>query len=393
MIERSTKESEHSDVRVHRTQLVAGGLLAVAALGAGIAIRTSRIEQARPVSNWRIAYGTAGDLTAVTCVSDDDCWAVGYQAAGPATIDHYDGKTWSVTTTHANAVLESVSCASHLDCWTVGSTGYEPVALHYTGREWTPAALHLPDTGEGSTLHAIACVGVSNCWAAGITSSTRVTPLFLQLTAKGWNAVSGPPVQDAGIAALACVSAAECWAVGNAGAGSDEPGHPLVEHYVDGSWTVAPSPDLRGSLEGVTCSGAGDCWAVGSSGASIPSAGPLIERYTGGRWSVVANPVLAETPNPGIEMRGAGIGSVACSGPSNCWAVGGEETASGYRYLSSVRTPLILSYGASGWALVNGPTTDAGLGGITCPTSRRCWAVGTNHDGSRAVIVTNTPFA
>lgn len=81
------------------------------------------------VSSPNTAATQSNTLLDVTCVSASDCWAVGYYF--PATIlqtlmEHWDGTSWAIVSSPnisptQNHQLTAVTCASPSDCWAVGS--------------------------------------------------------------------------------------------------------------------------------------------------------------------------------------------------------------------------------------------------------------------------------
>lgn len=70
-------------------------------------------------------------LTDVTCVSASDCWAVGYYSNGGVNrtlIERWDGTSWAIvdspnTTSTQDNTLAAVTCVSESECWAVGFYG------------------------------------------------------------------------------------------------------------------------------------------------------------------------------------------------------------------------------------------------------------------------------
>jgi hypothetical protein len=246
---------------------------------------------------WAIASGPSvspvvdNDLVsfrAVTCVSADDCWAVGTDSqdlngpgGGPPAqplIAHYDGAAWELVTAPAagtdNSTLAGVACATSTDCWAVGTYSGGALIEHYAGSAWTVAG-----GGVDGLLDAVTCAGPEECWAVGPTGGAAGNqPLVEEYRGSGWAAVSSPPVagSSAQFFGVACVAADDCWAVGEAmgaawvpGSGAPPPGvlSPLVEHYSAGIWTVVTSSQVGyASLSAITAVSPGTVWAVGGVG-------------------------------------------------------------------------------------------------------------------------------
>jgi hypothetical protein len=260
--------------------------------------------------SWTIDPSPAGDgainLEGVTCVSADECWAVGggaYDATGSSgantVIEQYAGSGWTIVPSPSASVgmnnsLTAVTCVSADDCWAVGIYGNHggeggPLGTlieQYTGGSWTIVPSPGTTATDGSALSAIACVGARECWAVGAHGHYQLAPppLIEQYTGSAWSIVVGPTLSGSGTLGLSgidCASASDCWAVG----GSTLTDHPqtLIEHYSGSGWSVvsSPSPSNNSGLDGVTCVGTADCWAVGVTGVNgVVSQMALIERYS-----------------------------------------------------------------------------------------------------------------
>jgi hypothetical protein len=137
-------------------------------------------------------------LTSVSCLSDSDCWAVGYaeHARFPIVRDlsealHWDGSKWAVVATpqrgasdtNSGVRLAAVSCISAARCWAVGS--FQPrghgsntlnLTMRWDGTKWSsiptpqPAGKSRRDVDE---LSAVACISAHNCWAIGTSEEFR----------------------------------------------------------------------------------------------------------------------------------------------------------------------------------------------------------------------------
>ncbi len=141
------------------------------------------------------------------------------------------------------------------------------------------------------------------------------------------------------------------------------------------TWSIVPSPTLSPSapnaLRGVACTGPTNCVAVGLFTGTSNSQG-LIETWNGSAWSIVPSP--AAPSGTYDELHG-----VACPGPSNCVAVGNS-------YDGSTNQNLIESWNGSTWSVVTSPDTspsqDNGLSSVACTTPTSCVAVGAYSIGS-----------
>jgi hypothetical protein len=304
-------------------------------------------------------------LVSIACPSNDDCWAVGRVNATSGLIEHYDGSAWSVVSEPA-AGLVSVSCPSADDCWAVGTTLsksklYEPAIEQYSGGRWV--GVQGPPLGSVGTLSSVTCSDVDHCWAVGSIGTIDAggsQPVIEAFDGTGWAVVSGPPLTvGAGTAfstlnGVICVTSDDCWAVGE-GASSNIG---LIEHFDGSGWTVvsgATTPGGAAGLQAVACTGVSNCWAVG---------GNILEQYDGTTWSNVRNP-LTGAASPGLV-------SVACDAVDDCWAVGDTITPA----VATGWDTLVEHWQGSAWSPVTSLPVGLVLEGVACPGSDDCWAVG-----------------
>jgi hypothetical protein len=268
---------------------------------------------------WRLASTNLGEgtfrLNAVTCLSASDCWAVGVNFSGsaegvsrkPTLVEHYDGTSWSVASGAndgpAGAGLTAVTCTSTSDCWAVGAKGslcpeggflydcFLTLIEHYDGGGWSIVESPFGSPHGGHIDYVLTSVGcaASGCVAVGTEHSTGPVvdyPLILQYDGSGWMQRQ-PPRQGADesrtLNGVSCSITRVCVAVGEAQAkGASKT---LVEQSVGGgAWTMAESPNVATNgekvenvLKAVTC-GTRACFAVGFS--KIEGGGPstLIEK-------------------------------------------------------------------------------------------------------------------
>lgn len=235
-------------------------------------------------------------LSAVTCVGADDCWAVGQSGADQMLggdgiahplIEHYGGAGWTSVTGSgplASGSLDAVTCVTVNDCWAVGQADYDTSLIeHYTGSAWSAvSASQMVGVGPGTDrLTGVSCLSAGDCWAVGTSSDNY--PTLVHYAAGVWAAAGGPAVNApaGGLDSVTCeASAGTCWAVGLSNPGTvglpagvtlkpSMIAHPLIEHYVSGSWSVVPSSQVGsagGELNGVACiPSTGACYAVGGS--------------------------------------------------------------------------------------------------------------------------------
>ena len=288
-------------------------------------------------------------LHAVTVVSDDDAWAVGWYterqeggAGGPLLL-HWDGTAWNQTDVPAmdgRPYIQGVAAISSHDVWAVGyregigpsTEGPKPLALHWDGAAWTmvPAA-------DPGTLYS------------------------------GFTAVAGTSSDDV-------------WAVGFTATG--EKGGTLAEHWDGSTWTVldtpSPPPDPLTSLpyprlDAVTAIAPDDVWAAGARENVAPMKGSntLVLHWDGDRWSVVPTPDVPSKNGTPVDR----LVAVSASGPDDVWAAGSYAVDPDQTHVPTDRV-LVLHWDGTGWTVADTP-----------PTAERAWAEGIAATSPSAVSV------
>ncbi len=297
-------------------------------------------------------------LSGVTCVSSDDCWAVGSyhppsHNPGGGLIMHWNGSAWSVVQS-PSAGLTDVTCISHSDCWAVGGSTIEK----WDGSSW--ATVPWPNgSSDAAGLADVACTSASNCWVVGIQSGKTRT---LRWNGVAWSVVDSPNVGTSynSLEGIACSSESQCWAVGSYYTGSTY--LTLIEHWDGISWSVVTSPnDSSSSSNGfndVACTSDTDCWAAGATFRT------LFAHWDGISWQIVPSPNRSGTVNY--------VQSISCLTSSQCWAVG-------YFGYSGARRSLLMQWDGTSWTLATAPNVSGQenqLYDISCRAGgTECWAV------------------
>jgi len=154
---------------------------------------------------------------AISCVTSDDCWAVGEIVPGQALFEHFDGTSWSVTpvTSVDGASLNGVSCISTDNCWAVGDvntqSGFAPTKFiieHYNGAAWSSYPLATPaGLGTNAQLSGVACPSSQDCWAVG-------DAVVEHYGGSVWTRVNQSIFGSADMIAVSCANTADCLTVG-----------------------------------------------------------------------------------------------------------------------------------------------------------------------------------
>jgi hypothetical protein len=117
-------------------------------------------------------------LSEVSCISTNDCIAVGMAAwgsyrapnSGPVA-ERWDGTSWSIQTTPSPTAsgLSGVSCTSTTACTAVGFTDYNNATLAeaWNGTSWSIQTTPNPAGATSVGLNAVSCTSATTCTAVG----------------------------------------------------------------------------------------------------------------------------------------------------------------------------------------------------------------------------------
>jgi len=368
-----------------RAARVAGlSLLAVVAV-AGTSLSPAAGAMSRPEHS---AAAMPGELHGASCISASDCVAVGDHFSreggiGEALIERWNGATWSVVPSpspahfpHSGAELDGVTCVSANDCLAVGwylyshsQNGELPFSLRWNGSKWSQVNAPRPTGAFSTSLSAVSCAGATDCWASGV-SDLGTPPDTITITehwnGSKWAIVPSPnpnpnPQNGSLLAGMACPATAECWAVGLMPLRSGTVS--LTERWNGSKWAVVTTPSSTdGQLAADACSSGAACLAVGNDDTGFA----LGQLWNGSKW-------LAKTPVRPGGVTGSAFEAVSCPGPA-CVAVGNDVTAG---------SPVVsLAEGWNGTRWTVQPTPDPGgatftfLQGVACTSGSNCWAAG-----------------
>lgn len=217
-----------------------------------------------------------------------------------------------------------------------------------------------------------------------VVASAVVACVVLALSASAAGA-SGPPAwsvqatpnpvgaTDSVLAGVSCSSASACTAVGHfnnrAGVGAV-----LAERWDGTRWSIEPSEKPVGArtslLFDVTCVSRVACIAVGSVTDRRGVTVPIVERRNGKHWRV------QRTPDVGLSSRGVSyLGGVSCPSSRDCIAVGYSGNSAG-----TAGIPLAERWNGVGWRVESTPLPAGAsvgfLSAVSCASARSCVAVG-----------------
>ena len=320
----------------------------------------------------------------MTCPSPTSCFAVGDRRGtdpGIASlVEHWNGTGWTIIPSpnpaNANyANLGGVSCPTTTSCFAVGASENKRnsrasvLVERWDGLRWS--IVPVPNLGPNydSWLLGVSCAGVASCVAVGFFSDGM---LIERWDGNRWSAKTIPPKgpdKDT-LFGVSCPSPTSCFAVGNSFSPTAFVERAVVEHWNGHRWTImsgTPSPTAFDQLQAVSCHSPTSCVAVGGASA-VTGSGPgheLIEHWNGhGSWKIMTT----QPPN------NAYLTGVSCPTAKNCFAVG-------TRTLHATANTLAEHWnGHGGWtvmAIPNPPNTS--LRGLSCPNTASCDAVGSTR--------------
>jgi len=328
-------------------------------------------------------------LYGVSCVSSTKCIAVGSAARQGGIqrtlVETWNGIKWSITPSPNQGsgvnTLYGVSCVGPTDCVAVGSDYPSPTTDQTLVESWSGRAWAItPSPNEGSAdnlLLGVSCTRATNCVAVGdyVNSSNVQQTLVESWNGTAWSITPSPDQGSSSndLNAVSCAGPTSCVAVGDY-ASNPIPTLNLVETWNGTAWSITPSPDQGGAVNGlfgVWCTTANNCLAVGFSKPAVPVLSEsvsqnLVETWNGTSWSI--------TPSPNQGSGNNDLYGLACSSSSNCVAVGLYVIPTGF-----VPQNLVETWNGTSWSITPSPNLsggNSGLSSVSCSSSTNCIAVG-----------------
>jgi streptogramin lyase len=211
------------------TCLASNDCIAVGSAGASETAHLTLVERWNGTS-WSIVStpnpeGTKAELRSVSCVSANDCWAVGNSKGTAALAEHWNGTAWSINSPTLTPSLTDVSCASSSSCVATSSGA---TVVRWNGTSWSTETPPAPAGAKVVSLSHISCTSASACVATGSYTDANwvVRPLAESWNGSKWSvqstsaplAVENAKEEEEGEARLngdvSCTSATACTAVG-----------------------------------------------------------------------------------------------------------------------------------------------------------------------------------
>ena len=333
-----------------------------------------------------------GSLSAVSCPTATDCFAVGYanHAGIQVTLaERWNGTSWTIQPTPnpvnaSSSGLLGVSCTAIDNCiavgeWNTNSTTIVALVERWNGTAWAIQHAAIPAKSTLSVLSGVSCTTATACTAVGDFARGGA---YLSL-AERWNgttwAIQHTP-NPAGatysfLGGVACPTATDCTAVGNS---TSTTSVTLAEHWDGTSWTLQPTSAPTGAqssgFNSVACPDTTGCTAVGYYTDSTGTNLTLAEQRSGTSW------VIQATPNPPGYST---LASLSCASATACIAVGSYSTSTG------TQLSLAESWDGTSWTIQSTPNPAGArstlLSGVSCVTAAACIAVGSHSGGGSTV--------
>ena len=333
-------------------------------------------------------------LLAVTAISANNVWAVGYPTERGVLIEHWNGTRWDIIPGPSQGTTSDtrrgIAAVSAWDIWAVGDRHnpgrnvYQTLIEHWNGATWSIIAS--PNVGPNSnTLYGVAAISKNNVWAVG-SSYDNVKTSASQTLIEHWNGskwlVVSSPNANAGmnhssLSSVAALSAHNIWAVGNYLDGSNNTVLTLIEHWNGAQWTIVASPNQPypsdNLLNSVAASSPRDVWAVGTRlDLAHNSYQTLTLHWDDVSWKIITSPNAA----PADSF----LNGVIVLSAHNAWAVGIYGTVR-----TDTALTLIEHWDGVSWWIVASPNVGMGndiLWAVArVPGAHQAWAVGT-HSGA-----------
>ena len=411
----------------------AGAMLLITAPGAVASGASAPFAQAMEVRAPSNAGTTPpapqAGLDGISCTSAGKCAAVGtYEDSsgnGQAMQAAETSRTWRQATetsgtwrqaaeitapsnagTNPDASLGGISCTSAFNCVAVGSyldsygNGQAMQATETSGTWRQAAEITAPSnagTDPNAVLKGISCTSPGNCTAVGTYEDSSGNGQASEATETGgtWrqsaeitapsNAGTNP---EALLYSISCTSAGNCVGVGSY---LDSSSHVQAMEATEtsGTWhraTEVTAPSNTGSnpeaaLKGISCPSPRKCTAVGQYIDSFGSGQAMEATETSGKWqqaTEVTAPSDAGT-NPIAKLY-----AVSCPSARKCTAVGTyEDTSSHPQAMEATEMSGIWEQAAQVTAPSNaGTNPQADLSAVSCTSAGNCTAVGEYVDSS-----------
>lgn len=389
----------------------------------------------RPVSS-PLQRETGAAIHDIAAFDPSDAWMIG-EYDGPrgyvSQILHYDGSHWSPSRTFGvtrASTNDDVDAVSSRDAWLLGSTqtsylnGHSQIS-HWDGTTWTKVP-H-PNPGDaGSWLSRLAAQSSDDVWTVGAVGNGPYTErtLIEHWDGSAWSVVASEdmPVDQNALVDVSADSSTDAWAVGLSETRYGEQVKALAEHWDGTSWQLAALPNGIRGLEAVDAVNPSDAWATGYRKIAGGPYGSVVLHWNGSAWALVERKAYT-------TYNSTDYASVVALSPQDVWVLGSASTYHGadgkpqstlalhwdgtswseietparrdpeslftdassaargglwavgyeFNHVIGFETPIIEHWDGTAWTVADMQPQTQGttLEGVTAPSAKLAWAVGT----------------
>ncbi len=232
-----------------------------------------------------------------------------------------------------------------------------------------------------TNLTGVACPRANSCFAVGYTTTTaRTAGLVKHWNGSGWEIMRSLEPKGSRFttwSAVSCPTAKSCFAVGSYTI-AHRP-RSLIEHWNGSNWAIMhvldPDHSTSTLLSGVSCPATKSCFAVGSYTAAARTR-TLVAHWNGSFWGITT------APNPNHSTSTV-LSGVSCPSTRSCFAVGSVT-------LGPSAGSLVEHWNGSNWGIMRvfNPehATSTVLTGVSCPSTKSCFAVGNYYPNNSLLI-------
>jgi photosystem II stability/assembly factor-like uncharacterized protein len=323
------------------------------------------------------------ELGALSCATDQRCWAVGIagpNAAPSAVATVIDattngGRTWKAQRVVGGSTpqLSGVSCPTATECMAVGSNGASlpgsgvVITTSDAGATWSPAA----SPQNALVVSSVTCASPTDCTAI-VSDGTSTWSAHSADFAQTWQQEGDLPAGFLPGNDITCIAGGVCIDAGYVPTTNGH-GQGAVAVSADGgqTWALASVPSGTGVLQSTACLSPTDCLAAGTTGTTVsdvvPAKGALLHSTDGGHTWV---PSSGTSTLPVDDVYG-----LACPSDDQCAMVGTKWVGS-----PAVDAGGVAESTDAGLTFRSSPTSyvPITLTSVACPSASRCMAVGGN---------------
>ena len=318
-------------------------------------------------------------LNAVSATSTSDAWAVGFQNDNSLNfsrtlIEHWNGTAWTTIASpnpgtaitlgcaslNSGNVLSAVTAVSANDAWAVGyffscTSLLKPMAMHWDGVRWSVVPTPRLNTNDNAAFTSVVALAADDIYAVGYqpASNGAVLTLIEHWNGAAWSVVSSPNGNATGnvLTSISANSPTDIWAVGTLTAPGVEI-RTLALHFDGGAWSIVPTPNpvhggnlTQNVLTSVVAVAPNDVTAVGFTLANQTEL-TMVQHWDGTSWKVVASPNVSNTVGSFNTLR-----AVTAVNRSDLYAVGffSNSTTNGQQLR------LLLHFNGTAWSILSSP--------------------------------------